>query len=129
MSTEETLPAGTYYVGDLCYVMGEKNGFNWGEVLDDMGQDPGVAEYKGTRVFSSYTEYGDGQYADGQKRKYSVDSGTIGCIPVRALGENPYLADGHAHVIEFPEDFTCETCEDGVITIGHVRIQTGDEDY
>lgn len=130
------LPAGTYYIGDLCYVIDTANGYDWGEFLDatlhaNGGTSDGYFEYEGHPFFSSHTAYGDGSYLDQEGRSYSVDAGLIGCFPVTGLGANPTMpVPQHGQVVTFTKPFTCETCDEtgGTIVIGDVRINTGDED-
>jgi hypothetical protein len=138
------LEAGTYYVGDLCYVLGDKNGWNWGELLAATGylgiEDPvtgerldkdettGYFRHRGVKLFSSGTAYGDGSYRDQSGREYLVDAGLIGCFPMDALGVDPKMdvdpGDG-GHVVEFKMAFSCQVCDEyGVIRIGHIKIDT-----
>lgn len=142
-----TFPAGTYYVGDLCYIF--QSGLDWDELLDDTGSlgcEPaerhddlpkGHFHYLNTDVvlFSARTQFGDGSYQDSHGRTYLVDAGLIGVFPTCALPAESILPR-HArtsggNVIKFDEPFTCDiTDEDGVITIGHFTIHTGDDfDY
>ena len=133
------LKAGKYYVGDLCYVLDEDNGFDWDTVLHDTGflgmfkpgtkedidrdEVTGYFEFKGTKFFSSGTAYGDGCFQDQDGREYGVDAGLIGCFPVDMLGANAGISGGH--VIEFKEDFSCNIVDDeGNIEIGYLRIET-----
>ena len=76
------MPAGEYYIGDLCYVMTSEE---WLEVCDLTIQDSrlieGEFQLKDGRKFAMYsTAYGDGTYYDHYGFSYSVDSGSIGCI-------------------------------------------------
>lgn len=132
--TTETnrLPAGTYYVGDLCYVVPDAD---WPEFCDRMfpGDDSyviGVFENREGINYASFgTKYGDGCYGDYQLREYSVDSGTIGCIPVCALKEfDVEKIERLGNIVEFPTAFEIGYDEaTGTITFGHVDIVTGDE--
>ena len=130
------MPAGKYYVGDLCYVMhGE-----WDEVCGlffkdrtDHGCNEGVFTLKDGRKFASFnTAYGDGEYRDEQGRKYGVDAGLIGCIQMLDVDLlNPSNFTRGGQVIDFPYEFVVSKSA-GVITIGNVRIDTdsdGDYDY
>ena len=46
------LAAGKYYVGDLCYVLTEKNGYDWDDVLDKTDTlNNGEHVYNGVRLF------------------------------------------------------------------------------
>ena len=129
------LPAGKYWVGDLCYVMHEE----WDEVCglffkdrDDHGANEGLFTLKDGRKFVSFnTKWGDGGYYDEAENEYGVDAGLIGCILVSDINpveDDKYLG-GHIH--EFKTPFTCSGGRseqgrdwDGVIKIGHVEINT-----
>jgi hypothetical protein len=122
------MQAGKYYVGDLCYVLGDR----WDEVcnliivvhecLD------GEFELKdGTRFAIYGTAYGDGFYSDQHANGYPVDSGSIGCVLVDQITEGQ-LDITLGNTFNFEEDF--ETGEEnGVIIIGDIVIDTaGEED-
>jgi hypothetical protein len=139
IALKETLTmmkAGKYYVGDLCYVLDNR----WNEfcsvtipgnkVLDGEMQLP-----DGTKFATYCTAFGDGVYNDQFGNSYGVDAGLIGCVLVEDVDKETPVADlPHlGAVFDFPNDFaTSET--NGVITIGHVVIDTGyhdddEEDY
>ena len=120
-----TMPAGKYYVGDLCYVMHDEwdefcsltiNGHN---VLD------GEFNLKDGRRFATYTtKYGDGNYFDQDGKSYDVDAGLIGCVALEDINfddKSNFVAGGR--VVEFTKDFTTFSAG-GVITIGNISIDT-----
>lgn len=127
--------AGTYYVGDLCYVMHPE----WDEFCDITMAN--WAQFKGERVidgefalkdgrqFATYvTLYGDGMYCSNIGTEHSVDAGLIGCIRIEDI-RDPVATVAHMKglgaIITFDQPF--ETSEsDGVIRFGHVEINTGD---
>jgi hypothetical protein len=121
------MPAGKYYIGDLCYVMHPQ----WEEFcsITTGGGDIIDGEFSlsnGVRIASYSTMYGDGGYFDDQNRKYSVDAGLIGCIRFDDI-DDPDSQINSGQIIEFKEPF--ETSEDGgVIKFGHIRIDTKGED-
>ena len=122
----DVLPAGLYYVGDLCYISD-----NWDEMIEIMYGDGdfskcGVFWNKEGEKFANYTTaYGDGIYEDEDGGGYAVDSGTIGLYPIKDESE----ADRLGQAIYFPEPFTCDYDEEtGVIRYGDVYIHTGFED-
>lgn len=116
----------TYYVGDLCYVM---NSDEWQTVcyLDSFypNQDPDDFDPQGylnseseddddVRPFYLLkTAFGDGCYLGSDGRRYSVDSGTIGCIAVDDIVEQEKLRNalekGLGHLHEW-EEFTYSSC-------------------
>jgi hypothetical protein len=126
------LPAGKYYVGDLCYVMREE----WDEVCGlffkgrtDQGCNQGEFMLKDGRRFACYnTRWGDGLYFDEARNKYPVDAGCIGCILVSdiTLNVNNDVKSGTVHDIN--RDFNTST-EDGVLTFGPVVINTDSDNY
>ena len=117
------MQAGKYYVGDLCYVLGDR----WDEVCDLIIVDhkclDGEFELKdGTRFAIYGTAHGDGVYRDQQGNGYPVDSGSIGCVLVDDITEGELDKMG-GNTFDFEEHF--ETGEDdGVIYIGDIEIDT-----
>lgn len=118
------MPAGRYYIGDLCYVMHNE----WDEFcsLTTKGNEciDGEFNLKDGRRFATYgTKYGDGCY-DG----LSVDAGLIGCIRVDDIDFSCVENSMHlGRIVEFGKPF--ETGEhDGEIFFGDIRIDTGDSD-
>ena len=126
-----TMPAGKYWIGDLCYVMQDK----WDAFCETTiaGNDCLSGEFKvGEILVASYgTMYGDGEYHDGNGRKYPVDAGLIGCILVSDIDMND--ADNvrdmaYGHVVDFPTDFDTGS-NDGRIYFGRlVAIDTSDQE-
>jgi hypothetical protein len=130
-----TMPAGKYYVGDLCYVMHEC----WDEVCGlffkgrtDHGCNEGEFVLKdGRRFVSINTKYGDGGYYDQYGNEYGVDAGLIGCILIDDINFN---ADGNGtqggNVVNFERSFDSAGGRnqgrdwDGNIRIGHLVIDT-----
>lgn len=123
------MPAGKYWVGDLCYVMHDE----WDEfcdvTIDGNRCLNGVFTLKDGRKFASFgTAYGDGYYKDNVGRGYGVDAGLIGCILLKDIDQvNSDNDISLGHVVDFPLDFEV-TEHGGLIMIGDVSIYTGDED-
>ena len=134
------MPAGSYYIGDLCYVMTDEE---WDEVcsLTIVNNQCIEGEFtmKDGRRFAMYgTRWGDGEYYDYTGNAYSVDSGTIGCIKfsdIRAKKYEDIESLGVLH--EFSTDFVTGGGRgdfewSGVIQFGRIAIETNpmyDEDY
>ena len=130
-----SMPAGKYYIGDLCYVM---NDAEWEEfcniTIDGNNVIDGEFQLKDGRCFATYgTAYGDGVYHDQYGHSYSVDAGLIGCIKVKDIRAEKYenLLDFGA-VIEFDKFFVTwagrgDDGWPGRIQIGHVMIETNPE--
>lgn len=120
------MPAGKYYVGDLCYVMHPE----WSEfcnlTINGDGILDGEFNLKDGRRFATYsTMYGDGTYYDDKGRDYGVDAGLIGCIRVEDISEEELKNIDDGHVVEFYQEFRTFS-ENGKIHIGHVIIETAD---
>lgn len=121
------MPAGKYYVGDLCYVMHPQ----WDEFceLTISGHETKEGEFSlanGTKFAFHGTAYGDGCYEDQFGDSYPVDAGLIGCIKVKDINDPEADMEG-GQIIEFDSPFET-SYEDGIIYIGHIRINTGDDD-
>lgn len=127
-----TLPAGTYYIGDPCYVIPDAE---WDGVLQTSGyfghddhKRGGIFQHRGLWYAAYSTRYGDGTYRDGSNRAYPVDSGTIGAVPVELAKledeEGPIFG---CHLISFREPFQVSE-HNGVIRIGKITIDTAESD-
>jgi len=121
-----TMPAGTYYVGDLCYVMH----LQWDEfcvlTIEDDGVHDGEFTLKnGVKFAFKGTAYGDGSYEDQHGNDYSVDTGLIGCILMSDIDDPEVSKHGESYimdlgqVITFPEPFEVSSAS-GVIHFGDV---------
>lgn len=126
-----TMPAGRYYVGDLCYVMTD---WEWDEFCDITIKVhecvDGEFEFADGRRFATYgTAWGDGVYSDQHGNQYPVDAGLIGCIRVEDIRAEK-LRDVDAGTIhEFGTDFVTgggrgTGHRGGVIQFGAVAIET-----
>lgn len=121
------MPAGRYYVGDLCYVMNPQ----WDEfcniTISGSSVDEGEFQLEnGVRFATLSTMYGDGRYYDQVGNQYPVDAGLIGCIRVEDINDPEARLELGA-VIEFQKDFEVSS-DNGVLTFGHIQINTGDEE-
>jgi hypothetical protein len=127
-----TMPSGTYYIGDLCYVMKPE----WEEFCDitieGYGCKDGEFALKDGRRFATYgTLYGDGTYRSNIGSRHSVDAGLIGCIRVEDIKDPSATMQQMRDlgtIVDFDEPF--ETSEsEGVICFGIVEIDTGGDPY
>lgn len=122
------MKAGTYYIGDLCYVLHD----SWDEVCSLIIQGQAVLEghftLKDGREFVMFnTAYGDGTYTDNLGGRYPVDAGNIGCILLESVDRSDQddVTLGVTHT--FDADFVCDT--DGrTIEFGSIRIPTADDE-
>jgi hypothetical protein len=129
MTKKYIFPAGTYYIGDPCYVI--RNEWAWLGVCNQLeGKDGGIFmwhnEDKWIQGWANSTAWGDGMYRGSDKQDYAVDSGLIGVMPVPEDFDIkryfPYT-EVAAGVKIFAKDFIV-TYENGVFYIGNIRINT-----
>lgn len=130
------MPAGSYYIGDPCYVMHDV----WEEVCDTIRNGNGEFTLSNGVRFAAYgTAHGDGSYATNIGATLDVDAGLIGCIKLEDINyedESNQVSFGTAYYFDKPFTTTGKLIEarkwDGVIHIGGVKIYTEDcyyEDY
>ena len=126
-----TMPAGRYYIGDLCYVMHPE----WAECCDlffppnasGRGVEGEFTLKDGRRFASFGTAYGDGTYTSSIGTHHSVDSGSIGCIRVEDIRDNAYDNIEHlGAIVEFDQPFEV-FADTGMLVFGHVKIETNTE--
>lgn len=131
-----TMPAGKYWIGDLCYVMRDR----WDEFCDlTIGADQmleGEFTLKdGTKVAAFCTKWGDGCYQDQHGNSYGVDAGLIGCIRLEDINAEEHTDHDIrlGHVFDFTSPFEVSGIDhrsryDGVISFGRkVVIDTDPE--
>ena len=126
-----TMPAGKFYIGDLCYVMHDV----WDEAVSLMfpdnhsgrGVDGEFVLRDGRRFANFGTRWGDGTYTSNIRTRHLVDSGSIGCIRVEDIRDNTYdNIETLGAVVEFAQPF--EVSEDsGLICFDAVEIETNPE--
>jgi hypothetical protein len=131
-----SMPAGKYYIGDLCYVMTDEE---WKEIcsITISGQKviDGEFQLSDGRRFATYsTAFGDGVYHDQYGHSYSVDAGLIGCIKledIKYVDNYDQFLDLGA-IMEFDNSFATSGGRgdegwEGLIQFGHVMIETNPE--
>lgn len=118
------MKAGRYWIGDLCYVLGNR----WDEVCDIVIKDhtclSGEFELNGVPFAMYSTAYGDGVYSDNSGRSYPVDSGSIGCVLLEDIDDGADTTLGS--IIEFSHDFITGSIG-GIIQFNNVSIDTDGE--
>lgn len=122
-----TMPAGRYYIGDLCYVMHPE----WKEFCDVTIQDEQCLDGEfvladGRRFASFRTAYGDGTYRSNIGTEHSVDAGLIGCIRVEDIHDNQYsqeVLERLAAFVDFDQPFEVSS-DQGLLVFDHVQIET-----
>lgn len=130
------MPAGTYVICDLCYVMHDE----WEEVCEIIINEHTVLDgefnLKDGRRFAIYsTAYGDGEYSTNQGKSLGVDSGSIGCIKLEDIDrDNPRNNIKNGIIVDFDSPFgtsgyiISRSNWDGIIKFGLVEVYTGDEE-
>jgi hypothetical protein len=113
---------GTYYIGDLCYVLND----SWDEfcaiTIDGEQCLNGGFRFADGREFVSFmTIYGDGTYRDKEGFKYPVDAGLIGCIRVEDMDCTIDDVGTGGNIRVFTKPFVCERV-DGMLYFGKVAI-------
>jgi hypothetical protein len=124
------MPAGRYYVGDLCYVMNPE----WDEFcsITIKGHEclDGEFNLADGRRFATYgTAYGDGVYAASNGANLGVDAGLIGCIRVEDIRDDITEAKmlKLGTIVEFAEPFNTNEHK-GIIQFGHILVDTSGSD-
>lgn len=129
-----TIPAGTYALGDPCYSI---RGNDWSKFIHNgqIAKESAFNEYEqimeGAKLpaFAFQTAYGDGSYGGtGFDGLLDVDSGLIGLVEYGTYNTEEAVKNKMAVIVQFKSDVTATNSEDGIITIGHVEVITGDED-
>lgn len=77
--TKFEVPAGQYYIGDLCYALDQDVYY---KVFGGQGFQPGLYTYGHDLFGLNFTAIGDGTYLDSEDREYDVDSGTLGLCSI-----------------------------------------------
>ena len=125
-----TMPAGKYYIGDLCYVMHPE----WGECCElffppgytGRGAEGEFVLKDGRRFASFSTAYGDGTYSSNMTTVHSVDSGSIGCIRAEDIRDDEYdNIEELGAFVEFTEPFEVSASA-GILKFGHIEIDTAE---
>ena len=113
-----TLPAGRYIIGDLCY----RDQEDWDQMIDSYQPGKVKSLDDGRKYVYLKTAYGDGSYSDQNGNEYWVDSGTIGIMQY----DDGKLGSSMGHTFDFAEAF--EVYEsNGVLHFGHISIDTDPE--
>lgn len=120
------MPAGKYYVGDPCYACPDERWLEWLKAanFEDEGRYL-AATLDGHALLGIGTMYGDGSYLGSDGKDYPVDAGLLGLVPVEVADITGYK---DMEIVEFPDDFTCTWDDSGVITLGHIEIDTNPDD-
>lgn len=129
------MPAGKYYVGDLCYVMDYDEWDVFCSITIKGNQClEGEFQMPDGRKFATYgTKWGDGEYRDQYGNRYGVDAGLIGCILIEDIRAEKYdNIEKLGAIHEFKTDFVTSGGRgqqldydwSGTIQFGHVHVET-----
>lgn len=129
------MPAGKYYVGDLCYVMDYDEWDVFCSITIKGNQClEGEFQMPDGRKFATYgTKWGDGEYRDQYGNRYGVDAGLIGCILIEDIRAEKYdNIEKLGAIHEFKADFVTSGGRgqpldrdwSGTIQFGHVHVET-----
>ena len=125
----KNIPAGTYYVGDPCYVFNNSDkADSWSKIIEisDCFDIPNI-EFKGKPVIAFGTKFGDGTYSDG----FSVDSGLIGIVDISLIEEGSTFFnnsfDREKHLVSFDKPFDFEWNDGDFHIGGRISIYTNDD--
>ena len=130
------MPAGQYYVGDLCYVMDDEEWDQFCKITINGNKClEGEFQMPDGRMFATYgTAWGDGLYFDQHGNEYAVDAGLIGCIRVEDIHADKYdNLDDLGTIHTFKSDFITSGGRgnpnwNGAIQFGSVAIETDPRD-
>lgn len=120
------IPAGTYFLGDPCYVVPDEL---WSPLLDAtrfFEDDPHILFQGKYNILAFSTAYGDGCFRGSDGKDYGVDAGMIGLVETTI---NPAaVATDYTSIVTFDRPTQCTRDLDGTLTFGDVVIPTGDTD-
>lgn len=125
----DKMPAGTYYIGDLCYVMTRDEWAQCQNLFNPDGNSLPVEGYftLNNKRFASFDTPGDGPYKDQTGNTYSVDSGSIGCILLENIDDSKQADVNPNNVFAIDHDFECSS-DGSMIYIDNIYINLY-EDY
>lgn len=109
------MPAGTYFIGDPCYVIRD----DWKGYLEAWNNGE---TWKGQSI-AAFSADGDGGFTDNFGREYPVDSGMLAAVPaehITAVERFPW--DGHTVI--FAAHFRCSMDGKDRIAFGDIVIRT-----
>ena len=109
-----TLPAGRYYIGDICYVL--KDSVK-DDIFGDTNYEPGHYKMKDGEFLVNRTAYGDGSYPGSNNYQYGVDAAVIGITNINLCIDEKKLYGGTLHT--FTEPVMCS------FTQGTFRFSSG----
>ena len=101
-------PPGSYYIGDICYVLEEKV---YNDVFVYFGFSNGLYTSKENRFLVSGTYAGDWTYTGTDGFQYGVDAGIIGIVSESLI----HSVTSYGNKYDFPEGVDVQM-KDGIFT-------------
>lgn len=123
------MKAGTYFVGDPCYVINDKEWHIYLDACDYGNINP--FQFNGHSAWVDNTAFGDGVYYDQHGNQFPVDSGLIGVTPIEVCDQaevNNALERQLGVIISPEKDFSTSCSDKGTFYIGNMIIDTGEYD-
>jgi hypothetical protein len=98
-NTHHILPAGRYYIGDLCYAMKDTI---YDSVFGDTAYSDGYYTTKDGDFLVAGTAYGDGAYKGSNNFEYGVDAGILGIASMGVCNPESDVSGGTFHTFTRP---------------------------
>ena len=150
VKVDNKFKAGTYIVGDLCYLPWDDiNSKLWDQICDEFVlNDENYAVIEGSKLFVNHTAYGDGEYEifNGSDSYFirvnngetidalPVDAGILSIIDIKILEFfditfEDFIKDNSDSlaIVDFKDDFTC-MYSNGIFYFGELVIDTEREE-
>lgn len=125
-TSEEKLPAGTYYIGDIGYLVRDED--EWHELLrlaDHFNAPRMFRHEKYGYLWAAHTAYGDGIYESNFGDVFTVDGGLIGIVDHKFMLPERWKEYWGVAKVSFSRAFRVSRDEDGTFRFGAKRIWTG----
>jgi hypothetical protein len=90
------IPAGSYYIGDLFYVIDKSYLY---DIFEETGYDTGYYHSKHGLFIVDETGFEFGSYIGTDRKKYSVDNGIIAIMSANLI-QDPDTTGGHIYTFE-----------------------------
>ena len=123
---DAVLPAGDYFIGDLCYFLHDSVGRVWEQQFE---KSDGCFVTEGGQGFAVTTPLGgNGLYTGSNDVIYDVEGDTLGIVPAGFGDKEKYTGCGTFHT--FSESVSVSISDEGLLSISsgewHLEIDTSD---
>jgi len=121
-------PMGIYYIGDLAYVIKNKN---WNKFVDKMENSPRLRNGKGKCVYNKHefwwheTFWGHGNtiVEDNLKNEYTIVTDSLGICPIEMVERKFKKETEKCYILAFTEDFYVRY-DCGIFEFGDIIINS-----